>query len=147
MLTRASSSSDVKKGETFIAIGLIIQLVFFCLFLIASLHFDYKLRNNLTGASWIIDWQTCLGILYFSGGLILIRTTFRLIENIQGDGGELRSTEVYLYLFDAVLMLAAMVVFNFKHPSSLVVENQCLKPENAEATESNTFLLQNRGGG
>ncbi|GME66382.1 Rta-like protein [Neofusicoccum parvum] len=145
MLSKASSKSEVERGESFISIGLIIQLAFFSLFLVVSAHYDFQLRNNPTDASWIFDWQTHLGVLYFSGGLILLRTIFRVIEYIQGDDGELRSSEVYIYLFDAALMLAAMLVFNFKHPSSLVVEIRGLGPENAEATESNVFLIPERG--
>ncbi|KAL1617252.1 hypothetical protein SLS56_011056 [Neofusicoccum ribis] len=145
MLSKASSKSEVERGESFISIGLIIQLAFFCLFLVVSAHYDFQLRNNPTDASWIFDWQTHIGVLYFSGGLILLRTIFRVIEYIQGDDGELRSSEVYIYLFDAALMLAAMLVFNFKHPSSLVVEIRGLGPENAEATGSSVFLIPERG--
>ncbi|KAH7010956.1 RTA1 like protein-domain-containing protein [Macrophomina phaseolina] len=145
MLTRATSNSDTERGESLIAIGLVIQLAFFCLFFVLCIHYDFRLRNNLTDASWNVDWQTYLGVLYFSGGLILIRTTFRLVEYIQGDDGELRSSEVYLYLFDAALMLPAMLVFNFKHPRSLVILGQRLGSMNTETPGSSIFILQERG--
>lgn len=99
---------------------------------------NYQLR-------WYVDWQTYLGIIYFAGGLIVIRTAFRLIEYVQGDGGELRSSEVYLYLFDAALILPAMAIFNFKHPRFLAVSGERLRPQNDDALESDTYLLQERG--
>lgn len=50
---------------------------------------------------------------------------FRLIEYAQGNDGYIVSHEVFLYLFDAVLMLATMMVFAWIHPSEV---NALLKP-------------------
>jgi hypothetical protein len=41
---------------------------------------------------------------------------------IQGNSGYLLSHEVFLYIFDALLMLAVMIMFNWVHPSE-VTEN------------------------
>tara|TARA_R110002060_G_scaffold984_5_gene2271 strand:+ start:888 stop:1130 length:243 start_codon:yes stop_codon:yes gene_type:complete len=43
-----------------------------------------------------------------------------MIEYIQGFDGYLLSHEVYLYIFDAVLMLAVMVIVNVVHPSEVI---------------------------
>ncbi|KAF9641482.1 RTA-like protein [Lasiodiplodia theobromae] len=146
MISRANGSkAAMERGEQITAIGLIIQLGFLCLFLVLAIHYNFRIKNNLTDASWYVDWRTYLGILYFAGGLIVIRTAFRLIEYVQGDEGELRSSEVYLYLFDAALILPAMAIFNFKHPSFLVVKGDRLRPDNEDAMESNTYLLPERG--
>ena len=50
----------------------------------------------------------------------MIRSVFRVVEYLQGFSGYLLSHEVYLYIFDAVLMLCVMVIFNLVHPSEVV---------------------------
>jgi hypothetical protein len=44
---------------------------------------------------------------------------FRLIEYAQGNDGYLISHEVFLYIFDAVLIFATMVLFAVVHPSEI----------------------------
>ena len=46
-----------------------------------------------------------MSVLYVASGLIFVRSLFRLIEYIEGNDGVLLSSEVYLYIFDALLML------------------------------------------
>jgi hypothetical protein len=58
--------------------------------------------------------------LFIGSALIMVRSLFRIIEYLQGFSGYLLSHEVYLYIFDAVLMLAVMVLFNVLHPSEVV---------------------------
>ena len=58
--------------------------------------------------------------LYIGSGLIMVRSAFRAIEYLQGFDGYLLSHEVYLYIFDAVLMVLAMALFNYVHPSEVV---------------------------
>ena len=66
-----------------------------------------------------LPWKRHLYILYATSALILIRSIFRIIEYIQGNSGYLLSHEVYLYVFDAVLMFMVMVLFNWIHPSQV----------------------------
>lgn len=49
----------------------------------------------------------------------MFRSVFRVVEYLQGNAGYLLSREVFLYIFDAVLMLAVMVLFNWVHPSQV----------------------------
>ena len=67
----------------------------------------------------VLPWKRHLYILYFTSALILVRSLFRVIEYIQGHSGYLLSHEVYLYVFDALLMLLVMVSFNWIHPSQV----------------------------
>jgi hypothetical protein len=69
-----------------------------------------------------LPWKRHLYNLYFTSGLIMVRSIFRVIEYIQGNSGYLLSHEVFLYIFDALLMLAVMIMFNWVHPSE-VTEN------------------------
>lgn len=46
----------------------------------------------------------------------MIRSVFRLAEYLQGNNGYLLHHEIYLYIFDALLMFITMVTFNVVHP-------------------------------
>ena len=50
-------------------------------------------------------------MLYAASGLILVRSIFRVVEYLQGNKGYLISHEIFLYIFDTVLMAAVMVLF------------------------------------
>ena len=49
----------------------------------------------------------------------MVRSIFRVVEYLQGFSGYLLEHEIYLYIFDAVLMLTVMVVFILIHPSEV----------------------------
>lgn len=53
--------------------------------------------------------------------MILIRSVFRVIEYLQGNAGYLLRNEVFLYVFDSVLMLAVMVAMNIVHPGQIAI--------------------------
>lgn len=50
----------------------------------------------------------------------MIRSTLRVAEYVQGFDGYILGHEVFLYVFDAVLMVFVMVIFNVVHPSEVV---------------------------
>jgi hypothetical protein len=66
-----------------------------------------------------LPWKRHLYNLYIASTLIIVRSVFRVIEYLQGNSGYLLSHEVFLYLFDALLMLAVMVLFIGVHPSEI----------------------------
>lgn len=49
----------------------------------------------------------------------MVRSVFRLVEYLQGNNGFLLHHEIFLYIFDAVLIFMAMAIFNIFHPSEL----------------------------
>ena len=59
-------------------------------------------------------------ILFGTSFLIMVRSVFRAVEYLQGNGGEILAHEAYLYVLDALLMLIVMVIFNVVHPSEAV---------------------------
>jgi len=61
---------------------------------------------------------------------------FRLIEFAQGNDGYLLSMEIWLYLFDAVLMWVVMVWFAVVHPSEVYA---LLKGGNKKAIRKVSF--------
>lgn len=58
--------------------------------------------------------------LYLGSFLIMVRSIFRVVEYLQGFDGYLLKHEAYLYVFDALLMVLVMVLFNWIHPSEIV---------------------------
>ncbi|KAL2782547.1 RTA1 like protein-domain-containing protein [Aspergillus keveii] len=120
----ASGGLDaLKNGEHIIVGGLVVQLLFFSLFVITSVKFHRALRSGgNSGRSLKLTsspWERHMHALYAGSALIFVRSLFRLIEYAQGNDGYLVSHEVYLYLFDAVLMVAVMGVFAWVHPSEI----------------------------
>lgn len=97
------------------------QLIFFGVFLVVAVNFHIRVRRDPTPRSRIgIPWQKHLKVLYAAGLLIMIRSLFRAVEYLQGFDGYLLSHEVYLYIFDAVLMVITMALFNFVHPVEIL---------------------------
>ncbi|KAG0136943.1 RTA1 like protein-domain-containing protein [Tuber indicum] len=117
----AKGDDSVKMGEHIVLGGLFVQILFFGLFMVATVVFHLRLRKDPTQASQMgTAWRTLLMALYIASLSILVRSLFRIIEYIQGREGYLMSNEVWLYIFDAVLMLSVTVLFNVVHPSVAV---------------------------
>jgi hypothetical protein len=137
--------SSMHTGEKLIVVGLALQLVFFGFFVVVAGLFHYRVVHNkptrqlslncfkrrsstsdsrpLTATPPVdastLPWKRHMYALYISSLLILIRSIFRIVEYVQGNNGYLLKHEVFLYVFDAVLMLAVMVLFNVVHPSEI----------------------------
>lgn len=109
----AGSLELYEIGEKLIIAGLWVQIIIFGLFMVTAVIFHYRLSRSLTSraASGEITWERYLYVLYGASTLILVRSAFRVIEYLQGNGGYLISHEIFLYLFDAALMAAVMAVF------------------------------------
>lgn len=108
-------------GENVIIGGLIVQIVFFGFFLVSATIFHRRIRNHPTPESVAdyIPWQKHMTALYVSSTLILIRSIFRVVEYAQGSDGTLLKSEVFIYIFDALLMWAMMAAFLVVHPSEV----------------------------
>ncbi|KAF1997815.1 RTA1-domain-containing protein [Amniculicola lignicola CBS 123094] len=146
MVQGGATISSMHTGERLIIVGLVLQLVFFGLFIVVAGLFHYRLVNDTPSKSLSLPfrhsrrltvsstapingtrrvnihelpWKSHLYVLYSASILILIRSLFRLIEYAQGNGGYLLKHEYFLYVFDAMLMFFTMVIFNWIHPSEI----------------------------
>ncbi|KAL4864692.1 hypothetical protein BDV12DRAFT_188718 [Aspergillus spectabilis] len=115
------AKGELRTGEDIIVGGLFVQIFFFGFFVLCEIAFQRQFTNNLTarGAASLIPWKKHLWALYGSSILILVRSTFRVIEYLQGYYGSLLQTEIYIYVFDAVLMWLVLVIFVAVHPSEV----------------------------
>lgn len=114
--------SALHTGENIIIGGLVVQLLFFGCFIITSALFHVRMRKVPTTRilTQSMPWERQLHALYGASGLILVRCVFRLIEYAQGNDGYLISHEVFLYVFDSVLMMATMILLAWIHPSEII---------------------------
>ncbi|CRK37335.1 hypothetical protein BN1723_001091 [Verticillium longisporum] len=102
-----------KLGEKIIIAGLFAQIVVFGFFVVTSVLFHRRMNAQpLTGA-WAakVPWRRYLWVLYATSAVILVRSVFRVVEYLQGNGGYLISREIFLYVFDALLMALCMLIF------------------------------------
>ncbi|KAF9696052.1 hypothetical protein EKO04_006001 [Ascochyta lentis] len=122
----STSASGMETGEKIIIGGLCVQILFFGLFFITAIAFQIRGKDYLATVGSDIPWKKHLFALYATSILILVRSLFRVIEYAQGNAGYLLRHEVFLYVFDAVLMFAVMVTLNVSHPGdiALLLKNQ-----------------------
>jgi hypothetical protein len=116
------TESSITLGQHMVTAGLFIQVIFFGLFIIVACLFHHRISRSPTTTSQqiAVKWERHLIILYIGSGLILFRSIFRIIEYIQGFNGYILGHEIFLYIFDGVLMLSMMVLFNVWHPGQMI---------------------------
>ncbi|KAK2809551.1 hypothetical protein FQN49_008607, partial [Arthroderma sp. PD_2] len=147
----SGKSSSLSLGEKIIVVGLIIQILFFGFFTIVSFILHRRMNTHPTTASLSLgfSWRRHIYGLYAVSVLILVRSIFRVAEFAQGSNGVLLEHEVYLYVFDAALMFALMVMLNVVHPgviSTLVRGKLALKAtDNLEMQPERHGLTGPRG--
>jgi hypothetical protein len=102
-------------------VGLFVQLLFFGIFMVIAIAFILSIRRLPTSRSETHSsvWPRQMFALCGGSLLIMVRSIFRAVEYLQGFDGYLLSHEIYLYIFDAVLMFLVMVLFNYIHPSEV----------------------------
>lgn len=117
----AAGESLLETGENMIIGGLFVQLAFFGFFVVAAAIFHRRMSLVPTGRASdpAVRWQKYLLTLYVTSGLILIRSIFRVVEYLNGNDGYLLRSEIFLYIFDALLMVIVLVWMNWFHPSEL----------------------------
>ncbi|KAH7386601.1 putative RTM1-like protein [Cadophora sp. MPI-SDFR-AT-0126] len=133
------SAEAINRGQTIILIGLVAQIVIFAFFVLTASTFHLRLRRAPTQKLLTdsIPWEKHMWALYGCSMLILIRCVFRLIEYAQGRTGFFMSKEVFMYLFDSVLMLGVMVFLAIVHPSEI---NALIKGGESKAIKKVVFV-------
>jgi len=149
MLAKGGDSGNL--GQKLILGGLFVQILFFGGFLTVLCMFHLRINREPTAIASSLQrngrngWMTMLTVLYASGGFIMVRSIFRVIEYVQGRNGYLLRNEVWLYIFDATLISAAVIPFNFVHPSNVILlENRKSFSEGAEGLQGAEMELAPR---
>lgn len=124
LLATADSQDSSDMGENIIVAGLIVQVVVFGLFVIAAAIFHTRTRSHPTAKCSHTPWEKHMVSLYIVSILIFVRSIVRVVEYVQGNDGYIISRELFLYIFDALVMWLAMVIMNWIHPSEVAA---CLR--------------------
>lgn len=126
MLANAKDQDTIKLGNNIILGGLILQVLFFGLFIMVAGIFHKRMRTDSAtmSSSSLVPWARYLLILYLASLFIVVRCVFRIIEYAGGQDGVLLSNEIYLYIFEATLMFLVMIIFNIQHPSMVIGRNK-----------------------
>ncbi|KAI1514106.1 RTA1 protein [Pyrenophora tritici-repentis] len=108
-------------GSKIVIAGLALQVATFLVFLTAALDFQWRmLRKQTTSASTVEKgppvWRKTLYVLYGVSTLILLRCVFRLVEYSMGNAAYAMAHEWTLYCFDALPMVAVLVVLAVLRP-------------------------------
>ncbi|CAI7677044.1 unnamed protein product [Penicillium pancosmium] len=129
--TAKDDKTMADTGNNVIIAGLVIQLLWFALFVLVAALFHKRLASTPTPRSSLpnIRWQSYLSTLYVASTLIIIRSTFRVAEYVQGNDGYLLSNEVFLYIFDALPMLIVVVWLHWRHPGEIGLLLRDEKPD------------------
>ncbi|KAK0755480.1 hypothetical protein N5P37_011988 [Trichoderma harzianum] len=122
MLASAKTNkAEFDAGNNIIIGGLVLQLLWFGLFVVIALIFHRRMILAPTARSHQADikWRSYLHALYAASALIIIRNIFRLIEYCQGSNGYLLTTEVFVYCLDALPMFLVVAWFLWKYPGEM----------------------------
>ncbi len=113
------SGNNMKAGENMVIGGLMIQIIMFGLFALTAVLFQRRITKNPTpeSSSSTLPWKKSMRMLYIVSALIMVRSIFRVVEYAMGNDGYLLKNEWTLYIFDALLMFAVMVVYYFRYPT------------------------------
>lgn len=107
-------------AKAVIIIGLLIQIVSFSLFGVTAVVFHRRITAPTSESlNPNIPWKEILHMLHGMSALIMVRSIFRLIENIMGTSGYILQHEWAMYVFDSILMLTVIVIFYIRYPSCI----------------------------
>ncbi|KAM0551719.1 hypothetical protein ACHAPJ_008286 [Fusarium lateritium] len=108
-------------GNIIVIAGLIAQILLFLGFVVCCVVFHKRFRAHLRQTSIPVEvpWKSCLGMLYFTSALILVRNIFRVVEFVMDKEGYLQQKEWPTFVFDSALMLLVMIAFYIWYPDNL----------------------------
>jgi magnesium-transporting ATPase (P-type) len=118
------TKENLRRGSQIVIVGLVVQMLFFGLFMLTGLLIHWRTNRQPTDRSRnpAIPWKPHFWTLYMASLIILARCVYRFIEYSMQAGGEsgyLIEHEWCMYVFDAVLMALVLVLFFVRHPSEI----------------------------
>jgi hypothetical protein len=115
----STTASTTEEGSHLVLAGLFIQIITFDFFVVVAIVFQRRLRAKPTVRSndSMLPWAKFLYILYATCAFIMVRSIMRVAEFVEGFEGNIILHEVYLYVLDAVPMVAFMFSFSIWYPS------------------------------
>lgn len=139
----STDANTIKIGQNLYMGGIGVQLFFFTAFLGLTVLFYRKVRQE--GNIRSTDWRWLLYIIYAEYVLIAVRIIFRLVEFSAGVNGPVPHTESFFYVFEALPMTTAMVLFNAHHPGRVLSgrDSEFKKTSKAEKRQLKQYEILN----
>lgn len=114
-LVHVETPDEISKAQNTVLVGLILQIVFFCIFVSCAIVFHVRVSNVHIART--VDpklrLQSMLFSLYLCSILIVVRNIYLVIEYRTGKSGYLQSHEWPTYALDVGLMAVLMIISLF----------------------------------
>ncbi|KAF9876566.1 rta1 domain-containing protein [Colletotrichum karsti] len=123
VMPASGDPSAIDLSKKIIMGGLLAQLGVICLFALSCWHSHRWAKReapNLNATHAGIHWNKYYLMTYLVAFIMFVRSLVRGIEYLEGGGGYIIAHEVFVYLFDATLMVAIMGLYLWIHPGRLV---------------------------
>lgn len=119
MLASAEDPDGLDQGRRIVLLGIMVQLVMFAFFAVATLRLWLLLRGKLAGEKLPTEteWRIFLKIILVTSVAILLRSLYRFLEYVLGSDNALLSNEIYHYSMDAFPIIAVASLFVAYHPA------------------------------
>ncbi|KAK5124919.1 hypothetical protein LTR85_001109 [Meristemomyces frigidus] len=116
----SGNKGSINTGKLMVVAGLIVQLIFFGLFVTAAASFHIRISRAPTQKCRDLPWwRKHMISLYIVSFLIFVRSIVRVVEYLQGYNGYIMSHEVFIYVFDGTMMWLAVATMNAIHPGEV----------------------------
>ncbi|KAI5776336.1 RTA1 like protein-domain-containing protein [Geopyxis carbonaria] len=119
----ATDFAKIDRGGDIIKIGLAVQLVGFGFFTVVGLRWAVLMKGEsggeevkaAAGGRRRLAWAVNGGCL-----LVLVRSVYRMAEFAGGRESYLKTTEVWFWVLDAMMLFFVFVLFNVFHPATYI---------------------------
>jgi hypothetical protein len=115
-LITSGKPENIPLGSHVLIGGLGINLVSFCFFGVITLHLHYSIHRRKPDFTGRERWLAMFYALYLSMTLLIVRSTYRIVEFSTGFRGYLAIHETYFYVFECLLIIFAFGLFLPLHP-------------------------------
>ncbi|THH21857.1 hypothetical protein EUX98_g8261 [Antrodiella citrinella] len=120
----ANTDADTSLGANVMLGGIVFQLVSLMIFTGVAIEYHYRYIHDLPirepdrfgRREWGRRMKIFTGALVFTLSCLLIRSVYRTAELADGWNGVIIDTEVYFDVFDAAMVVLAMLSMNLVHP-------------------------------
>lgn len=138
VLPASGDPSAIELSKKIILGGLIAQFSALAFFILQCALVHRRIKRKPTGVVLTlskVNWETHFWVAELVIILTIVRSVVRAIEYLQGDGGFVISHEAFIYIFDAVLMWAVMMLYLLVHPGRLIRDAQRLRKDSWDQGE------------
>ncbi|PQE31002.1 hypothetical protein CJF32_00006039 [Rutstroemia sp. NJR-2017a WRK4] len=149
-----NAQSEIESGRNVALAGVSVQLACFGLFTIIAGRFNFTSKQvakdftrtevhemHETGQYMVVDgsggkklkrnWKALLRVVNGTCALILVRSVYRMVEFAMGSQGYVETHEWCTYIWDALVMLTCLALFNYWHPANYLPYMQWRLPKHA----------------